>query len=144
MFMPIINRIESVPSYHSVYFTLLLCFSLPILANDDSAISAGKDSFQRNCGICHGIDGRGSGAFAELLKVSPPDLTVLSRKNHGTFPFSDVYNSIDGRNTLRAHGERNMPIWGDRFKSSVRAGDETLIRGRIMELILYIKSIQQF
>ena len=109
-----------------------------------SVIAAGKQRFERNCGICHGIDGKGGGAFAEILKVDPPDLTVLARRNHGSFPFTDVYNAIDGRNTPLAHGQEGMPIWGDRYKQTVEDGNETLIRGHILELILYLESLQGY
>ena len=109
-----------------------------------SALVAGELRFERNCGICHGLDAKGGGAFAEILKVDPPDLTVLTKNNNGSFPFTEVYNAIDGRNTPLAHGREGMPIWGDRFKQSVRDGSETLIRGRILELILYLDSLQTF
>jgi hypothetical protein len=49
------------------------------------------------------------------LKVPPPDLTVLAKKNNGVFPFNSVYEIIDGRKTVIAHGTRDMPIWGDRY-----------------------------
>jgi len=109
-----------------------------------SALESGRDRFERNCGICHGIDGKGGGAFTEILKVNPPDLTILSRKNNGSFPFTDVYNAIDGRNTPLAHGREGMPIWGDRYKQSIEDGSETLIRGRILELIVYLESLQAY
>ena len=117
------------------YCMLIWITVSPAYVSAESALAAGKDRFQRNCGICHGIDGKGGGAFTELLKVSPPDLTVLSRNNHGSFPFSDVYNSIDGRNFPLAHANSNMPSWGERYKQSVEDGNETLVRGRILELI---------
>lgn len=110
----------------------------------DSAFAAGERRFEENCGICHGLDGKGMGAFSELLKVDPPDLTVLTRENNGYFPFTGIYNAIDGRNAPLAHGREGMPIWGDRYKQSVDDGSETLVRGRILELILYIQSLQAY
>ena len=50
-----------------------------------------------------------------MLKVPPPNLTVLAKKNKGVLPFSAVYEIIDGRKTVMAHGTRDMPIWGDRY-----------------------------
>lgn len=119
---------------------------LPVTAGQgdaNSALSAGRERFERNCGICHGLDGKGGGAFAEILKVNPPDLTVLTRNADGNFPFSDIYNAIDGRNSPLAHGREGMPIWGDRYQQSAE-GDETVIRGRVLELILYIEFLQTY
>ncbi len=69
----------------------------------NSALVAGELRFERNCGICHGLDAKGGGAFSEILKIDPPDLTVLTKNNNGSFPFTDVYNAIDGRNISLAH-----------------------------------------
>jgi mono/diheme cytochrome c family protein len=41
----------------------------------------GKSEFQSSCATCHGIDGEGKGPFSTQLKVLPPDLTVLTKKN---------------------------------------------------------------
>ena len=127
---------------------LLLVLQFPGVAPAEgeipTALAAGQHRFERDCGICHGLDGRGAGAFTEILNVVPPDLTVLARRNNGYFPFSLVYNTIDGRNTPLAHGRKNMPIWGDRYKQAVTDGSETLVRGRILELILYVQSLQVY
>jgi mono/diheme cytochrome c family protein len=142
------NRWPASAQRFGAIVVMLWLISIPQgMAEDAEAVSAiesGRDRFERNCGICHGIDGKGGGAFSEILKVNPPDLTILSRKNNGSFPFSDVYNAIDGRNTPLAHGREGMPIWGDRYKQSVEGGSETLVRGRILELILYLESLQAY
>ena len=67
------------------------------------------------CATCHGRDGKGNGPVSAALRVPPPDLTVLAKKNNGVFPFSSVYEIIDGRKAVIAHGTRDMPIWGDRY-----------------------------
>jgi hypothetical protein len=41
-------------------------------------------------------------------KVAPTDLTVLTKKNNGVFPFDSVYEIIDGRKTVIAHGTRDI------------------------------------
>ncbi|MBK6657912.1 MAG: c-type cytochrome [Proteobacteria bacterium] len=106
-----------------------------------SGIEAGRQRFEMNCAICHGLDARGNGPFAELLNVKPPDLTLLSRAQGGDFPFSRVYRRIDGRDLPLAHGTRDMPIWGRRLKRE--GGDETYVRGRLFEIMLYLESLQQ-
>ena len=75
----------------------------------------GKAEYQSSCAPCHGKDGKGNGPVSAGLKVPPPDLTVLAKKNNGVFPFNSVYEIIDGRKSVIAHGTRDMPIWGDRY-----------------------------
>ncbi len=113
-------------------------------AEIDDAFEAGRLRYESNCGICHGLDAKGGGAFTELLGVTPPDLTVLAKNNHGNFPFTDVYNAIDGRNVPLAHDRKGMPMWGERYRKSVPDGSETLVRGRILEVILYLQSLQAY
>ena len=49
----------------------------------------------------------------ELDQLAPG--SVLAKKNNGVFPFDSVYEIIDGRKTIIAHGTRDVPIWGDRY-----------------------------
>ena len=72
-------------------------------------LDIGQREFEASCASCHGKNGTGGGSFAEVLQVSIPDLTTLSRKNGGVFPIARVYNVIDGREAFKAHGTREMP-----------------------------------
>ena len=90
-----------------------------------------------------GADAKGGGPFATLLNKKPSDLTTLSQRNEGEFPFNRVYETIDGRTMPGAHGTEQMPIWGGQWKSSASLGNETGVRGQILETILYLRSIQQ-
>lgn len=121
---------------------VLILFGSESIADQNTLVENGKDRFLRQCGICHGIDGSGAGAFAELLVVSPPNLTLLAKQNGGHFPFKQVHQVIDGRDLPLAHGTGTMPIWGERYEHSVPNRDETIIAGRIFELMLYLESIQ--
>ncbi len=101
---------------------LAVAFGLTILAivGLNSGIWAqefdeGKLEYQMGCAACHGADGKGIGPVAALFRVPPADLTILAKRNSGIFPFSFVYEVIDGRQVVIAHGTRDMPIWGDRF-----------------------------
>ncbi len=115
---------------------------------------AGKAEYQASCATCHGTDGKGAGPISPLLKVAPPDLTVLAKNNNGVFPFSSVYKVIDGRQAIVAHGSRDMPIWGNRYTpsqigQSIRAPSflaydpEMLVRTRILAVIDYLNRIQE-
>ena len=41
----------------------------------------GKREFESNCASCHGNSGKGNGPLVELLRRSPPDLTLLAQRN---------------------------------------------------------------
>jgi len=56
--------------------------------------------------------------MAELLRTTrPTDLTQIRKTHGGQFPFWRVYRVIDGREDVRGHGMRDMPIWGQRYFS---------------------------
>lgn len=112
----------------------------------------GKREFENSCALCHGKDGKGTGAINDLLKKSPADLTTLAKKNNGVFPFDRVYAVVDGREIIRGHGDRDMPAWGARYSSdSAKAAEyymdvpydaEMYARSRILSLIDYLNRIQ--
>ncbi len=111
-------------------------------------VGMGKLEYQSNCASCHGNDGKG-GAYVDFLKVTPPDLTQLSKKNGGVFPLERVYGVIDGRQEVKVHGPRDMPIWGRDYQ--IKAGEyyvdvgydpEAYVRGRILALIDYLNRLQ--
>jgi mono/diheme cytochrome c family protein len=47
----------------------------------------GGEIFRYYCAACHGADGRGHGPASVALKHAVPDLTLLSQKNGGKFPY---------------------------------------------------------
>lgn len=116
-------------------------------------IDPGKVEFKERCAVCHGTDGSGSGAYTEFLKKAPADLTTLSKKNGGVFPVDRVYAVIDGREMVKAHGERDMPIWGQRYvEETTQAAEyyvdtpydmEMFARTRILALVDYLHRIQK-
>ena len=54
----------------------------------------------------------------QLLRagIVPPNLTEISKKNGGVYPFLRVYWTIDGTGRVREHGSQDMPIWGQLYK----------------------------
>ncbi|MGB2903513.1 MAG: cytochrome c [Candidatus Dechloromonas phosphoritropha] len=111
-------------------------------------VDLGKREYDSNCIACHGKDLKG-GAYVDFLKVTPPDLTQLSRKNGGVFPLEHVYAVIDGRQEVKVHGPRDMPIWGRDYQ--IKTGEhyvdmnhdpEVFVRGRIFALIDYLNRMQ--
>jgi len=102
---------------------------------------SGADMFKSYCAACHGNDGKGTGPAASALKKTPADLTLLSKKNNGKFPALIVQNFIKGDASAAAHGSRDMPMWGDVFRS-VSAG-QSVVDIRVRVLRDYIESIQE-
>ena len=109
----------------------------------------GKREWDSNCAGCHGATGKGDGPYKPYLNKSPTDLSILSRSNKGVFPFDQVYQVVDGRKDVQAHGSRDMPIWGADYLAR-SAGDymdvpydpEVYVRTRILALVDYIYRLQ--
>jgi mono/diheme cytochrome c family protein len=118
----------------------------------DEKMDLGKREYMDKCAVCHGQSGRGDGGAIDILNVAPADLTTLAKKNGGVFPFDRVYAVIDGRQVVKGHGSRDMPIWGkDYSEETVAAAEryfdvpydmEMYVRGRILALIDYLNRIQ--
>ncbi len=75
------------------------------------------------------------------LKVPPPDLTLLSKKNNGKFPSLHVCQVIKGDTALAAHSSKDMPIWGP-VLLSMGGHNEAEMQLRINNLKNYIESLQ--
>jgi mono/diheme cytochrome c family protein len=99
----------------------------------------GSQLFRTYCASCHGTTGRGDGPLAEQLRRTPPDLTRFTARNGGVFPSERVYRIVDGRG-IPSHGDREMPVWGDAFRSS-RAGEGA--KERIAAIVAYLEGIQE-
>ncbi len=131
-------------------FVFLTVISIPpylFSSQDDPAIE-GSMTFKSKCAACHGEDAKGKNEQDNENNAIAPDLTTISKRNKGHFPVTRIYNIIDGREILKMHGTRAMPTWGDLFLTdTIWEGcsqvDEQIVRGRILELILYLESIQQ-
>lgn len=123
-----------------------------VAADTKPRMDVGQREFKESCAFCHGPDGRGGMPVVELLKTAPPDLTALSKRNKGVFPLDRVYAMIDGREVVAAHGGRDMPVWGSRYKTqTMRAAEyyvdvpfdmEMYTRARILSLIDYLNRLQ--
>jgi len=111
----------------------------------------GEASFMANCAACHGANGTGNGPILDLLKSAPSDLTGLSERNGGQFPFKRVYEVIADADQNRGHGTSEMPIWGNRFNADIIAQEGEFGTGgsgmptaqaRVLELVFYLATIQ--
>jgi len=110
-----------------------------------TAATSGSEMYTTYCAVCHGADGKGNGPAATSLKSHPVDLTQLSKKNGGNFPSAHVATILQFGVENPAHGNKEMPIWGDLFQTLNTSGRATSgqTRLRISNLTDYLKTIQQ-
>jgi mono/diheme cytochrome c family protein len=120
-------------------------------AQQEDVIEAGRRQFTEKCAVCHGLSGKGDGALAAKLKGQPADLTRLSEKYGGTFPYSEIYAKIDGREEeeeiIRTHIASEMPA----FYSAPSLGNDKqfedaggrLAPVQIRQIVSFLQTIQE-
>jgi mono/diheme cytochrome c family protein len=130
-----------------ISLALASAIAMPVLGA--GKLDIGKVEYDQSCATCHGFDGKGKGSFSQALELSVPDITTLAKRNGGVFPVTRVYDVIDGREVVKAHGTREMPIWGKHYSvnAAPRYDDyaynpEAAARGRILSLIDYLYRLQ--
>lgn len=127
-------------------FAALAWGGVSLAAGDEPVYSsaAGSITYRTYCANCHGSDARGEGYIAPTLRVPPTDLTRLAADNGGVFPEDKVRAQIDGRTEVRAHGSREMPIWGEIFVWPEQDSPERRahVERKIGELVAFVESIQ--
>jgi mono/diheme cytochrome c family protein len=128
----------------STFLAVVLSSSVVALAQDEKLdlrmADEGGRLFRTYCSSCHGRTAVGDGPLAKDLKVAPANLTQLSEKNGGTYPFALVMETIDHGRNVRGHGTQDMPAWGDAFKMTSQSDDQP--RRMIRELAHYLWSLQ--
>jgi mono/diheme cytochrome c family protein len=105
---------------------------------------SGEELFSRFCASCHGAEARGDGPVSRSLNVAVPDLTRISAR-YGEFPAGLIRDVIDGRGIdKRAHGTREMPVWGYEFwvEEGADVNAQRAVRNAISKLVEYLQSVQ--
>jgi len=122
--------------------------SVSVMAHAQQA-DLGKLEYMSSCVACHGVSGEGNGPYAAMVNTAVANLTVLTKKNNGVFPYQRVYESIDGRLPVKAHGPSDMPIWGATYLARDKVyytenspAVEVVVRSRILALAEYISRLQ--
>lgn len=116
----------------------------PVLAAPD--LQLGAETFAGACASCHGPQATGDGPMAELLAIDTPDLTAISARNGGVFPWLRIVHIVDGRTGLRGHGGM-MPVFGavftgDTAVQDARDGTPVITSARILAVVDYLAAIQ--
>jgi len=104
--------------------------------------ASGQEMYVSYCASCHGKDGKGQGPAAPAMKTVPTDLTLLARKNKGTFPSEHFAAILTGKTAVTAHGSQDMPVWGPIFWK-LSQGHQAEVQQRVYSLNKYVESLQQ-
>jgi mono/diheme cytochrome c family protein len=110
----------------------------PAFAADDT----GARLYFNHCAACHGEGGEGTGPVAASMRVTMPNLRTLAQRNGGVFPEDAITAYVDGRNTRAAHGDRQMPIWGDVFRGAEQGTAQRTVRRRIAAVVDFVRTLQ--
>lgn len=83
--------------------------------------------------------------MSPYLKIKVPDLTLLAKKKKGIYPLDDVMATIDGRRLVRAHGDREMPVWGEVFTKKLESEKYTELTTLLKTKVIaeYIATLQK-
>jgi hypothetical protein len=77
-----------------------------------------------------------------MLKTPPPDLTTLTRRHMGKFPYDYVKAILEFGSSPSAHGSSDMPTWGPIFRYNDKQ-NERVVQQRIKNLCDFLASLQE-
>jgi mono/diheme cytochrome c family protein len=105
----------------------------------------GQQAYLQYCASCHGKEGRGNGPVSSYLKIKVPNLTLLQKNNKGVYPMAKVMSAIDGSRIVRAHGDREMPVWGEIFRKEAEPAKYTELSSllKIKMIAEYVATLQR-
>jgi mono/diheme cytochrome c family protein len=124
--------------YTAALGVLVLCGLVGVARADEAA--KGRQIYLHYCASCHGLSGEGNGPLAPILTTPPANLRLLYQRYGNPLPEDQIAKFIDGRAAVKAHGPRDMPVWGEHFYAE--AGDREQVKKMIDELVAYLQSIQ--
>lgn len=109
---------------------------------DGASAAKGRVTYGRYCVSCHGPAAKGDGPLAGDLRVPVPDLTTLTQRSGGSYPYDRVVRVIQSGETVRGHGTPDMPAWGDVFKKTQGTGEATVAHA-VRDLSHYLWTLQR-
>lgn len=126
-------------------WTVCALLIAPTCATAADSRAPARTAYLRYCSACHGESGKGDGVVSGAMTPRPTDLTKLAKENNGHLPEGNLMQAIDGRKSIRAHGDPAMPVWGEIFKAEVgrSMAEEAEVRGKLLLIVEYLGSIQE-
>ena len=113
-------------------------FHFSLHTNPDS----GQEMYAQYCAGCHGSGGQGQGPAARYCTVSPANLALLAKNNHGVFPAKYVSRVLHIGTGKRPKGQGYMPVWEPLLRSMNADKSETT-ELRIANLTEYVRTLQE-
>ena len=127
---------------HIVLLLGCLLMARPAIAQGND-IAEGRKQYLQHCAACHGIKGDGHGPLEHELAAPPADLRLLSRKYGNPLPEDQIARFMDGRADVKAHGPRDMPVWGEEmWQYPEGSGNPNQVSDSVAQIIHYLQSIQ--
>ena len=123
---------------------LLGCLSISArAAAGDRNIAKGRELYLQHCAACHGVNGDGHGPLEHELKTPPADLRVLFKRYGNPLPEEQIARFMDGRADVKAHGPRDMPVWGEEmWQYPEGSGNPNQVSDSVAYIVHYLQSIQ--
>ncbi|HZY60454.1 MAG TPA: hypothetical protein VFE56_11860, partial [Candidatus Binataceae bacterium] len=72
----------------------------------------------------------------------PANLRLLSERYGNPLPVDQIARFIDGRADIKAHGPRDMPVWGEEARKNPD-GSTRKLRDWVADVVAYLQSIQK-
>ncbi len=117
----------------------------PVAADPDPRLLEGQQLYRQYCGACHGLTAEGDGVVSGFMNPRPTDLTIAARQHQGDYPFKKLMDQTDGTTKIRAHGDPDMPVWGEVLREPTHQDGERRadVQGRTFLIVKYLESIQK-
>jgi mono/diheme cytochrome c family protein len=115
----------------------------PVAIAQTGAIAQGRTLYLDYCASCHGLNADGQGPVARALSTPPANLRLLSERYGSPLPADQIARFIDGRADVKAHGRRDMPVWGEEAWKYNGKGSKGQARDWVAKVIAYLQSIQK-
>jgi mono/diheme cytochrome c family protein len=135
-------RVISKTNFLAMLLLGCLFLSAPVAVGGGD-ISKGRVLYVEHCAACHGLKGDGHGPLEHELRTPPPDLRVLSKTYGNPLPEDQIARFMDGRADVKAHGPRDMPVWGEEmWQYPEGQGNPNQVSDSVAQIVRYLQSIQ--
>ncbi len=126
---------------------LIALFGLLLIGSaafaETSAVDQGHVLYEALCASCHGTRGEGDGPVAPVISTRPSNLRLLSARYGSPLPVDQIAQFIDGRVDVKAHGPRDMPVWGKTAWAKPEGTSASRpVKSWVAKVVAYLESIQ--